>query len=286
VKVHPLHEALGLHVHQGRTRCVIREHLLLDAAQVPGTHVVAHARVTDRAFVRNHRPLEHLDAAIEIEGRRKRTFDLSECPRSDARVLRDGHFLLGSADFDLRLERAAERRVAAAFYRVHEAQAARLPRIALTASGGRSTSELLRLAGTPAGFWQAGVDMLAPIFTGGALKAQVDLASADQRAALALYGQTALRAFSEVEGALASEQLLADRERYLESVLAQDTDAVRLSRLRYDVGATDLLHVLQLQSRQLDSRFELINVRNDRLANRVALHLALGGGFTPPPPTP
>jgi len=181
---------------------------------------------------------------------------------------------------------AAERRVAAAFHLIQAAQAARLPRIALTASGGRSTSELLRLAGTPAGFWQAGVDMLAPIFTGGALKAQVDLASADQRAALALYGQTALRAFSEVEGALASEQLLADRERYLESVLAQDTDAVRLSRLRYDVGATDLLHVLQLQSRQLDSRFELINVRNDRLANRVALHLALGGGFTPPPPTP
>ena len=128
--------------------------------------------------------------------------------------------------------------------------------------------------------------MLAPLFTGGALQAQVARANADQRAALALYGQTALRAFSEVEGALASEQLLADRERYLESVLAQDTDALRLGRLRYDIGATDLLHVLQLQGRQLTSRFDLIGIRNDRLANRVALHLALGGGFAPPPPTP
>jgi len=181
---------------------------------------------------------------------------------------------------------AAERRVAAAFHLIQAAEAARLPRIALTASGGRSTSELLRLAGVPAGFWEAGIGMLAPLFTGGALQAQVAVANAEQRAALALYGQTALRAFSEVEVTLASEQLLADQERYLESVLTQDTEALRLGRLRYDVGATDLLHVLQLQGRQLSSRFELIGIRNDRLANRVALHLALGGGFAPPPPTP
>ena len=181
---------------------------------------------------------------------------------------------------------AAERRVAAAFHLIQAAEAARLPRIALTASGGRSTSELLRLVSAPAGFWQAGIGMLAPLFTAGALEAQVAIANADQRAALALYGQTALRAFSEVEGTLASEQLLADQERYLESVLAQDTDALRLGRLRYDVGATDLLHVLQLQGRQLTSRFDLIGIRNDRLANRVALHLALGGGFSPPPPAP
>jgi NodT family efflux transporter outer membrane factor (OMF) lipoprotein len=178
---------------------------------------------------------------------------------------------------------AAERRVAAAFHLIQAAEAARLPRLALTASGGRSTSELLALAGVPPGFWQAGIGMVAPLFTGGALQAQVARANADQRAALAMYGQTALRAFSEVEGALASEQLLADQERYLESVLAQDTDALRLGRLRYDIGATDLLHVLQLQGRQLNSRFELIGLRNSRLANRVALHLALGGGFAQAP---
>jgi hypothetical protein len=128
--------------------------------------------------------------------------------------------------------------------------------------------------------------MLAPIFTGGALKAQVDLASADQRAALALYGQTALRAFSEVEGALASEQLLADRERYLESVLAQDTDAVRLSRLPLRRRRDGSPARLQLQSRQLEQPLRA-DQRSQRSAGEpVALHLALGGGFTPPPPTP
>jgi outer membrane protein TolC len=91
-----------------------------------------------------------------------------------------------------------------------------------------------------------------------------------------------LRAFSEVESTLGSEQLLADQQQYLEAVLTQDTEALRLGRVRYTMGASNLLDVLQLQSRQLNTQFELITIRNDRLANRVALHLALGGGFTPP----
>jgi outer membrane protein TolC len=45
------------------------------------------------------------------------------------------------------------------------------------------------------------------------------------------------------------------------------------------VGATNLLDVLQLQTRQLNTQFDLIGIRGDRLTNRVALHLALGGGF-------
>jgi NodT family efflux transporter outer membrane factor (OMF) lipoprotein len=179
---------------------------------------------------------------------------------------------------------AAERRVAAAFHAIQAARALRLPRIALTGGGGRSTSELLRLAGVGAGFWRVGIDMFAPLFTGGALQAEVKIATAEQEAALALYGQTALRAFSEVETSLASEQLLTDQQQHLEEVLTQDTEALRLGRVRYTAGASDLFYVLQLQARQLHTRFELIGVRNDRLANRVALHLALGGGFTPSTP--
>ncbi len=177
---------------------------------------------------------------------------------------------------------AAERRVAAAFHQIQVAKATRLPRVALTGSGGQSTSELLRLADVGPGFLTVFANFLAPIFDGGAMKAQVDIATAEQQAALALYGQTALRAFGEVETALASEQLLADQQAYLERVYAQDSDALRLGRVRYNVGATDLLDVLQLQTRQLDTSFELIGIRADRLSNRVALHLALGGGFAPP----
>jgi NodT family efflux transporter outer membrane factor (OMF) lipoprotein len=179
---------------------------------------------------------------------------------------------------------AAERRVASAFHAVQSAKAARLPRFGLTFAGGRSSSELIRLIGASTGFLSAGLEMLAPIFLGGALQAQVRLATADQEAALALFGQAALRAFSEVESSLGSEPLLADQERHLETVLAQDSEALRLGRLRYEGGATDLLHVLEIQERVLDSQFALVAIRNDRLANRIALHLALGGGFSAPVP--
>jgi multidrug efflux system outer membrane protein len=125
--------------------------------------------------------------------------------------------------------------------------------------------------------------MIAPLFTGGALAAQVRIATADQQPALALYGQAVLRAFSKVETSLANEALLPGQQRYLEAVLAQDTEAVRLGRIRYTVGATDLLHVLQRQATQINTRVDLIGIYNERLADRVGLHLALGGGFEPPP---
>jgi NodT family efflux transporter outer membrane factor (OMF) lipoprotein len=179
---------------------------------------------------------------------------------------------------------AAERRVASAFHYVQSAKAARLPRIALTGSGGRSSNDLLRLIGVTSRFWEVGFDLFAPLFTGGALQAEVRLANAEQQAAMALFGQTALRAFSEVEGSLDGERILDEQQRFLESVLVQDTEALRLGRLRYDVGATDLLHVLELQAKQLNTQFELIRIRNERLANRIALHLALGGGFSSPQP--
>lgn len=177
---------------------------------------------------------------------------------------------------------AAERRVASAFHLIQAAQAARIPRIALTAGGGRTSGDLFRLAGIGTGFWTFGVSLLAPIFTGGSLQAQVRIATAEQQAAVVLFGQTALRAFSEVETSLVNEQLLLDQELYLEAVLKQDSEALRLGRIRYEVGATNLLDVLQLQTRQLNTQFDLIGIRGDRLSNRVALHLALGGGFELP----
>jgi outer membrane protein, multidrug efflux system len=177
---------------------------------------------------------------------------------------------------------AAERRVAAAFYGIQSAKAARLPKIALTAAGGRSTNDLFYLLGISPDFWSVGLGLLAPIFTGGQLKAQVEIATAEQRTALALYGQAALRAFSDVETSLANERLLEDQQRYLEAVVAQDSDGLRLRQISYKVGATDLLSVLDLQNRLLNAQLDLVAVRNDRLANRIGLHLALGGGFIPP----
>src|SRR5262245_6618528 len=75
---------------------------------------------------------------------------------------------------------AAERRVAAAFNRIHEAKAARLPAIALTTGVSVINSDLFELQEHDNPVWNVGANLLAPIFMGGALKRQVEIRTAEQ----------------------------------------------------------------------------------------------------------
>ena len=175
---------------------------------------------------------------------------------------------------------AAERRVAAAFQRVEAAKAAKLPSVALTASGGSSSNELLDLIGASSNFFSLGANFVAPLDLGGSLEAQVQIENAQQEAALANYGSIALRAFSEVESALTNESLLQEREAFLAATVANNEEALAAAKTQYDVGAVDFLSVLQMQARALNSRISLIRIKNARLAQRVDLHLALGGDFS------
>src|SRR5687767_12755580 len=67
---------------------------------------------------------------------------------------------------------AAERRVAAAFYRVQEAKAARLPRISLTAAVTSISSTLFVLQDRDNPVWSAGASLTAPLFLGGQLRSE------------------------------------------------------------------------------------------------------------------
>ncbi len=175
---------------------------------------------------------------------------------------------------------AAERQVAAAFQRVEAAKAAKLPSLSLTASAGSSSNELVDLIGVSQGFFSVGANLLAPIDVGGGLQAQVDIETAQQKAAIANYGQAALAAFSEVETALSNEVLTAERELLLQASVDNNDKALGTANTQYQAGAIDLLSVLQMQARLLNSRIGLIRIKNARLAQRIDLHLALGGDFS------
>ena len=110
---------------------------------------------------------------------------------------------------------AAERRVAAAFNRVGEAKAARLPTIALTTGVSSISSELFVLQDHDNPVWNLGASLLAPIYRGGALKTQVEIRTVEQKQAVAAYASVGLRAFGEVENALSAELAARDRERIL-----------------------------------------------------------------------
>jgi NodT family efflux transporter outer membrane factor (OMF) lipoprotein len=182
--------------------------------------------------------------------------------------------------------RAAERRVAVALYRTTEAQAARLPRIALTASVTSVSSDLFFMKEHSNPVWSVGGTLLAPIFTGGALAAQVDVRTAEQKAAVADYGRIGSRAFGEVEGALSTSFNLERREEMLMRAIQANQRALGFARVRLDVGSGDQRGVQEQLLALHATRTTLLRVQSERLIQRVNLHLALGGGFeAAPPPT-
>jgi NodT family efflux transporter outer membrane factor (OMF) lipoprotein len=179
---------------------------------------------------------------------------------------------------------AAERRVAAAFNRVGEAKAARLPRIVLNASVAALDSQILQLKSdydNPAA--GAGANLIAPIYKGGALQTQVRIQTLEQKQAVAEYAQMALRALGDVENALAASQTLADREAVLSAVVADSQDALKLAQTSYRVGRLDLRSVEQQQLNVYAAQLAWLRVRSEQLSQRVNLHLALGGSFQEPP---
>jgi NodT family efflux transporter outer membrane factor (OMF) lipoprotein len=181
---------------------------------------------------------------------------------------------------------AAERRVAAAFYGIEEAKAARLPRISLTGSVNDISSDLFVLKSRDNPVWSAGASLLAPVFTGGALQSQVRIRTAEQKQAVAEYGRIGARAFGEVEGALAAEIAAARRRQVLGRVVAENEHALTLAQQRYEVGSADLRGVQQQQLAVYGSRSAQLRVETEQLVQRVNLYLALGGGFAATPSTP
>ena len=177
---------------------------------------------------------------------------------------------------------AAERRIAAAFNRVGEAKAARLPKITLNASVASMTSEVIQMKedyDNPTS--GAGARLVAPVYQGGALVTQVEIRTLEQKEAVAAYAASALKALGDVENALAAGGNLTERELLLQRAVTDNRRALELVETSYRTGRADMRAV---QSQLLDlqsARLSLLRVQSEQLSQRVNLHLALGGGFAP-----
>ena len=178
---------------------------------------------------------------------------------------------------------AAARRIDTAFYSVLEARAARLPKIALTASVNTVSSELFLLQNHSNPVASLGANLIAPLFNGHALEAQVDVRTAEQKLAIADYGRVATKAFSDVEAALSAGFAASDRQAILASSVANNDRTVELAQVRYRVGSGDLRAVLTQNVALYGARTALLHAQSDALVQRVNLYLALGGGFAEPP---
>lgn len=178
---------------------------------------------------------------------------------------------------------AAEREVLAAFRRQEAAKLALLPDFSIAVAGGRLGDQLLSVLHLNPWLASAAIGVSIPIYEGGALRAKVEIATAQQARAVAHYGAVALAAFREVENALANEQLLAKRLPFETRALADRTAAVQIATVQYKAGRQDLLWVSNLQTGQINTEAALIKLRSLQRINRVQLHLALGSSFDATP---
>jgi NodT family efflux transporter outer membrane factor (OMF) lipoprotein len=174
---------------------------------------------------------------------------------------------------------AAERRMQSAGLNVDISKKNLLPRLTLSGnstSSGRSISRLFDIDSLIASV-TAGLS--APIFQGGALRANVARNEALLTQQLEAYAGAALNAYREVENALDAETLLEIRETSLQVSLDEALKAEERLEQRFSEGLASILQLLDAQSRRINTEGQFISARKERLANRVRLHLALGGGL-------
>ncbi|MHA7856689.1 MAG: efflux transporter outer membrane subunit [Henriciella sp.] len=174
---------------------------------------------------------------------------------------------------------AAERRVAASFNSLDQAKAARMPSISLTGSVGGSSGDLTNLINPTNIAWQAATSLVAPLIDGGLRESQIEQASAEQKQAIAGYGDAVLNAFQEVEGSLDQTVVLRERAVSLEEAAKEANNALRIANLRYEEGETDLLDVLTIQQRVLSNEGDVVSIERAQLDEWIALNLALGGSW-------
>jgi multidrug efflux system outer membrane protein len=174
---------------------------------------------------------------------------------------------------------AAEHQLRADNASIGAARAAFFPSIKLTGSIGSASDELSGLFDSGTGVWLFAPQVNLPIFEGGRLRANLDVARADRDIALAQYERAIQAGFREVADALALTATLAEQRAARQATVDAATDADRLALARYKAGRDSYLVLLESQRSLYLAQQTLIVTRLSEQTNRVTLYKALGGGW-------
>jgi NodT family efflux transporter outer membrane factor (OMF) lipoprotein len=176
--------------------------------------------------------------------------------------------------------RRAELELAAANLDVQAARARFYPGLGLSGVFGVRSFELGTLASTPASLlYGLTADVAMPLLNRRALSAGFASASARQQQALAAYQRTLLGAFVEVSTQLARIRNLDSSYVAKSRQVDAMTQSIALADQLFRSARSDYLEVLLTQREAMESRMELVALRQQQLDARVAAFQALGGGI-------
>ena len=191
--------------------------------------------------------------------------------------------LPGGVPSDLLLRRpdiqASEHALRSANANIGAARAAFFPSIKLTGAAGSMSGEFSSLFDGGTRFWRFAPQISIPIFQGGALKANLGVATANRDIALANYEKAIQTGFREVADAISLSRTLADQRAAAERLLTAAQRAEQLSKARYDAGYDSYLTLLDAQRTRYAAQQGLVAARLAEQANRMTLYSAMGGGW-------
>jgi multidrug efflux system outer membrane protein len=175
--------------------------------------------------------------------------------------------------------RRAEADLAAANANVAVARANLFPSISLTGAMGTQSSALLSLLNAPNLVANVSASLFTPIFDGGRLKRERDIAISRKQEVVQAYRATVIAALSEVDNALGQVHSLDEQQRLKTVELDQARQAYDLAEIRYKLGAEDFMTVLDTQRALSDVQNDMGILKLRRLQATVSLYKALGGGW-------
>ena len=175
--------------------------------------------------------------------------------------------------------REAEEGLRATQARVAGARAAWFPVIGLTGAYGGESLKFGDLFKGPARAWSYAGSVSVPVFNAGLTAAQVDAASAAEKAAGANYRAVVIRAFADARNAIVAKREAEYRASAREQTVAALRRQAKLATLRYDNGYSNYLEVLDAERALFSAELALAEARRAHLSAAVDLYRALGGGW-------
>jgi multidrug efflux system outer membrane protein len=177
---------------------------------------------------------------------------------------------------------SAEAQLIAQNFSITVARAAFFPSIQLTASAGYQAAALNRLV-TPGGALASLAEGLTlPIFDGGTLRGQLDLAKGRYDELLAVYRKAVVQAFTDVDTALTAWRYTTEQEKLQTVAVETARRAATIARAQMEAGTVDITTVLTAETTLFSAEDTLVQVRLLRAQALLNLYKALGGGWTEP----
>lgn len=128
--------------------------------------------------------------------------------------------------------------------------------------------------------WNLLGQVTAPLFQGGALRAQIDDAELNSLNSWWQYRETLLNAVQEVQDALDNEKAFTQRQYYTDIAYQNALSSADTFSGQYRQGLVDILDLLSVYDTTFNLQAQRVELQNSQLSNRIDLGLALGLGVS------